>query len=59
MPCHLSWIKSSALHMRGPRAHAEGEPRESTAALLSLQDLKLVNVEFLWGKMLLTCLSLN
>ncbi|KAK7356889.1 hypothetical protein VNO80_16169 [Phaseolus coccineus] len=24
MPCHFSWIKSSALHMRGPRGHAEG-----------------------------------
>ncbi|KAK7353726.1 hypothetical protein VNO80_19177 [Phaseolus coccineus] len=46
-PCHFSWIKSSALHMRGPRGHAEGEPHESTAALFSLQDLKLVNVKFL------------
>ncbi|KAK8471133.1 hypothetical protein PHAVU_003G138460 [Phaseolus vulgaris] len=24
MPCHFSWVKSSALHMRGPRGHAEG-----------------------------------
>ncbi|XP_014514750.1 putative ion channel POLLUX-like 2 [Vigna radiata var. radiata] len=24
MPCHFSWIKSSALHMRGPRALAGG-----------------------------------
>ncbi|XP_027936741.1 putative ion channel POLLUX-like 2 isoform X1 [Vigna unguiculata] len=24
MPCHFSWIKSSALHMRGPRGQAGG-----------------------------------
>lgn len=47
MPCHFSWIKSSALHMRGPRALAGGEPRESTAALLSVQGLKLISVKFL------------